>query len=688
MALVVNYMKRLKYILQHRYLIKVLAVITLLMTILYTKNITKQSIYQSEKTFEGIIYKLKITNNKMVIYIKAKEKLLIECNQSFGDNLHLGDKISVNGILYVPANNTIPNQFNYRTYLYNNDIYHIVKANNIIKIENNTKVIYHLRDTVQRRINKISKGNSYLQVFILGDTTQLDDDTLSSYRSNGLSHLFTISGMHISMFAAMILAVAKKISYNNYYKYIVVILFLIGYTLLVGITPSILRSLIMYILFAINKCLNLKIKKIDIMCLVLIIILLIHPFYIYNMAFQYSYSVSLSLIIFNYKIKHIKNYLLKLLYISFTSFLVTIPITTYYYYQINFISIILNVIYIPIVSTIVFPLSLITFIIPSLNSILIYLTSIMEWLSNLISKHQIGIISFAKPSIIMIIIYYFFIYLFLYNYRYCFLIILIIIHKNISLLDNKLTMTFLDVNQGDSILIKYPNNKNNILIDTGGNQYSDYELVKNKIIPYFKSIGISHIDYLILTHGDFDHMGEAINLVENFKVEKVIFNCGEFNDLEKELIKVLDKKKIPYYSCIKELNIDNNKLYFLQTKVYDNENDNSNVIYTEIDGYKFMFMGDAEEEKEKDILGKYNISNIDVLKVGHHGSKTSSSKDFINRMNPKYSVISVGKNNRYGHPNREVLNVLDNSKIYRTDQGGSIMFKIKNNKLTIETCMP
>ena len=183
-------------------------------------------------------------------------------------------------------------------------------------------------------------------------------------------------------------------------------------------------------------------------------------------------------------------------------------------------------------------------------------------------------------------------------------------------------------------------------------------------------------------------MGEAINLVENFKVEKVIFNCGEYNDLEKELIKVLDKKKIPYYSCIKELNIDNNKLYFLNNGDYENENNNSSVIYTELNNHKFLFMGDAGIEKEKNILDKYNISNVDVLKVGHHGSKTSSSEDFINEMNHKYSVISVGKNNRYGHPNKEVLNILKESKIFRTDEDGSIMFKIKNNKLNIETCSP
>ena len=258
------------------------------------------------------------------------------------------------------------------------------------------------------------------------------------------------------------------------------------------------------------------------------------------------------------------------------------------------------------------------------------------------------------------------------------------IHWTIPFINQKEYVQIIDVGQGDAMILHFK--KENVLIDTGGS-YQNENLFNNTIHPLLKSEGIKTLT-LIITHGDYDHMGEAINLVENYKVEKVIFNCGEFNDLEQELIKVLDKKKIPYYSCISELNIDNNKLYFLQTKEYDNENDNSNVIYTEIDGYKFMFMGDAGIEKEKDILEKYNLSNIDVFKVGHHGSKTSSCKEFINEINPKYSIISVEKNNRYGHPNKEVLNVLENSKIYRTDQDGSIMFKIKNNRLKIETCSP
>ena len=99
-------------------------------------------------------------------------------------------------------------------------------------------------------------------------------------------------------------------------------------------------------------------------------------------------------------------------------------------------------------------------------------------------------------------------------------------------------------------------------------------------------------------------------------------------------------------------------------------------------------MGDAGINKEKDIIEKYNLSNIDVLKVGHHGSDTSTSEYFINKINPKYSIISVGKNNRYGHPKGSVLNALKNSNVYRTDKNGTVMFKIKNNKLKIKTCNP
>ncbi len=296
-------------------------------------------------------------------------------------------------------------------------------------------------------------------------------------------------------------------------------------------------------------------------------------------------------------------------------------------------------------------------------------------------------------------IYYIMIILFISrkNYIYIFVALFLIIipkiyYSNISTLD----MYFLDVGQGDAILIRTPYNKENIMIDVGGKlEYKQEDWAKKEkkyhisdnLITFYKSLGITNID-IVTTHGDDDHMGETINIVNKFKVNKVIFNCGSYNDLENNVIKLLSKKGIKYDSCIDELNYREYKLDFLNTNVFDNENDNSNVIYLNLYNYKFLFMGDAGTEREKDILEKYNISNIDVLKVGHHGSKTSSSEEFISEMNPNYSIISVGKNNRYGHPNKEVLNNIEDSKIYRTDLNGSIMFEIKNNKLKIENCSP
>ena len=162
----------------------------------------------------------------------------------------------------------------------------------------------------------------------------------------------------------------------------------------------------------------------------------------------------------------------------------------------------------------------------------------------------------------------------------------------------------------------------------------------------------------------------------------MIFNNGEYNDLEQNIIKNLKEKNIPFYQNIKDLNINKSKLYFLNDKVYDNENDNSVVIFGNINNYQFLLMGDASISVEDNLLNNYNLNNIDVLKVGHHGSKSSTSKGFINQILPKYSIISVGENNRYNLPDISVLNNLENSQIYRTDLNGTITIKI-NNQLKI-----
>ncbi len=192
----------------------------------------------------------------------------------------------------------------------------------------------------------------------------------------------------------------------------------------------------------------------------------------------------------------------------------------------------------------------------------------------------------------------------------------------------------------------------------------------------------------MLPHGDADHIGGALSLVKDFNVNNVILNKGEYSNLEMKLINILKKKKIYFTSDVDKINIRGWYIYFLNNKLFDNENDNSIINYFKINSYSFLFMGDSSFVVEDYLLEEYNLKDITFLKVGHHGSDTSSSREFIDSINPVNALISVGKNNRYGHPNKEVLNNLNNSKIYRTDQDGSIMFKIKNNKLKIETCSP
>mgnify|MGYP003297024809 CR=1 FL=1 len=226
----------------------------------------KKSIYTgNENEIEGIVYKKKITKDKITLYIKNKENLVVNYYTNENLDVSLGDKIKITGTLKKTNNNTIPNQFNYNKYLYNNNIFYIMTATTIKKISNNTNIIYYMRDKISQRIDKIYKSNEYIKIFILGDTSLLEEQIIESYRQNGTSHLFSISGMHISLFAGIILYIVKKISYNNYYNYGVVILFLSMYALLVGPSPSVIRSLIMYIIFSVNKIFNFKIKNIDIM---------------------------------------------------------------------------------------------------------------------------------------------------------------------------------------------------------------------------------------------------------------------------------------------------------------------------------------------------------------------------------------------------------------------------------------
>ena len=665
------------------------SLILLLTTFLIKINKKQESIYKSNtKEIKGIIIDCNQKEDKENITIKAKEKILVTYNNKY--KCKLGDKIKVKGKIIEPEENRNFYQFNYKKYLLSKNIKIIFKGTKIITIKKNKKITYKIKNKIINHINKY-KSKAYLNALVLADTSQIEENIKESYRNNGISHLLALSGTQVTILTTIIKKLLKKIIKNKKIANILTIILLIIYTSITSLSPSILRATIFYIIINIKKTFKIKIKNEYLLIIILLIMLNYNPYYICNLGFNLLFISSFYLI-FLYKLLQKDNYIKKAFSISLIAFISSAPLIINTSFSLNFLTPILNIYFMPLFTLIIYPLSLITIFIKPLDIILYKIIKSVELVSIKLQKINLEL-SFAHVNIIEIAIYYVLITLIFYKLKkgkseYIVIIpILFIIHYNINYINPYTKITIIDVGQGDSILIKLKNNKGNILIDTGGT--TNNNKIEEKILkPYLKSEGIKKLNFIIISHGDADHCGEAINLVNNFKLEKVVFNCGPYNNLEKELIKVLDKKKIKHYSCIKKLNIDKNKLYFLQTKEYDNENDNSNVIYTELNSYKFLFMGDASNTTEKEILDKYNISDINVLKVGHHGSKTSSSKEFISDINPKYSIISVGKNNRYGHPNKEVLENLKNSKIYRTDKQGSIMFKIKKDKFKIETCSP
>ncbi len=667
-------MKRLRHILQSKHLIKIITIIIFIITLLYTNYYPFKSKYtKDDKEFIGIVTKYEVKEDKITIEIKAKEKLLItyKYQDKEFNNLSYGDKIKVKGTLITPSKNTNQNTFNYQKYLYYKKIYYLVEATSINKIANNNNYLYTIKNTLYQKIDKL-KSSNYIKTLLFCDNT-LSKEIKESYRINGISHLFSVSGMHINFFVSIIYLYLNKITYNKRIKYLITNIFIITYLILFP-SSSLLRSTVMSILYSINYLLKLKIKKIDILLLTLGVSLLINPFIIYDLGYIYSYTITFFLVLSSSTLKK-KNKINKIIYISLLSFLVSIPITIYNSYEINIISILLNIILVPIISIIILPLTILTYIFPILDNILYLFTNTLETISLFISKINITKMIFPKSSLLIIVLYYIIFLLSYQNKKYFYLNIILLIIIYISpYLNSNFEVVMFEVGEADCHLIKYPYNKNTILIDTGKNEYK----IKNEVIPYLKSIGIKKIDYLIITHGDLDHIGGSITLINNFQVKNVILNKGTFTDLEKELIKNLNKKKIPYQININKINLSNHTIYLLNNTKYNNENDNSIITYLTYQKYKFLYMGDASITTEDNLLENYNLNNISILKVGHHGSNTSSSKDFISQINPSISLISVGENNIYHHPNKEVINNLSKSRIYRTDINNMVKLTINS----------
>ena len=473
MVLENHYIIKLKIILKSKITIIICSIFIICYLLYFTKIKYYDKSYNDIKYIEGIINNIEIIDNDVKIYI---DKYLILINYDYIKklNINIGNKIRVYGNIKIPDEEHNFNMFNYRKYLLSKKIKYLYYANEIEVIDYRQSFIYSFKTIINNRINSL-KSSKYLKLFILNDKSNIDDKVYDSYKENGIIHMFSISGVHISLISSLIIYIFKRKLNTNFLTYILLFIILVIYIFLTNYSISIIRSSLLLLFSLLNKKFKLNINIIYILFYIFFISILYNPYSIYNIGFIFSYTISFFLIKYSSIIRSYNNYLLRLLFISLISFLSSIPILINSNYSINFLSIIYNIIFGPFISFIIFPLSLLTFIFSPLELILLFLMNIFEKISLLLSNIKIFNITLCKMSFISISIYYLIIIFILDNikikkYRYLSIIIFILLfHHYIRYFDYDTKVNFFNVGQGDSILLELPHNKN-ILIDTGGNK--------------------------------------------------------------------------------------------------------------------------------------------------------------------------------------------------------------------------
>lgn len=685
-------MKRLRTILQCNYFYYALFFLIIIFTIfrintfhsIYLDNSDEYLVFVDEFKIDGDYLKIegKVSNVKVIAtyYISSFEE-----QQYLVKNIKYGSLLEIKGEVVVQSNSTIPNGFNYKDYLEKSGINNSILIENIKVISQSNNIFYVVKNKAYERIS-LFKNPNYMYAFILGNTNYIGSDINDMYVENGITHLFSLSGLHVGVFALIIMNLLKIFRIKEFKRICIVFAFLLVFAFITGYSPSIIRATILFFLVALNKYLKFNVKTENILIVTFAVSLLLKPNDIYNVGFQLSYIVTYFLIVSNFLFKG-KNAIKVSFLIGVISCISSLPIIINLNGEINLFSIFNNIIFVPFVSYIIFPLALFTYMFPFMQNIFYFFVEIMEHLSIFLNDFKL-IIVVRNITFICVVIYYIFLFLLFKTKKLKFLVLdflLILIIKFSIVLDKNTYFYFLDVGQGDSMFI-LTENKKSIIIDTGGKidyekeewavRRTNYSICEDTLIPFYKSLGAKEIDYMFVTHGDVDHAKEARCISENMNVKQSFINSDGVTDYEK-----LDNYKKFGNSFIE---IDNVKIYNINSVLYDNENDNSLVLLVVINNLKFLLMGDASIKVEKNLITNYGLSDVDVLKVGHHGSKSSSSKEFIDEINPKYAIISVGENNRYNHPSNEVLDNLKNSIIYRTDKDGTILFKINDNKFDVE----
>ncbi len=667
--------------------------------------------------------------------IITKENLLCRLRSDsvtrtiFYEEAKPGNHIIIKGNFQQGREIRNPGEFDYRKYLLSKGISGIINSYDSLsvqfisdKVDFISNGIFQARKQIDELIHKLHNHQTagLLRGLLLADRTEIDYETKQNFINSGVIHILAVSGLHVGYILLFFIISFGR--FNIYLRSILTIIGLLCFMLITGIPASVFRATLMTIILLIAFLSGRSTNLLNSIAISAVVILLFKPGEIFNPGFQLSYSAVLSIAII-YPIiqkmilqssvtnEYVKKFLL-FAAVSLSAQIGTLPFTLSYFNKLSVVSLFANLIVIPMAGIIV-GLAIVALIIGSvMPALAIYfsivnniITSLMMDLIRFTGSLDFAFIRINNFSLLDSVIFYFFISILIYvlwkseNFRFKLAISLILL-LNIFIytqLDDKkllpdgiLSVLMIDVGQGDSFLIKFPDNKTAI-IDAGVVD-PFFDTGERIIIPLLDYLGIEKIDYGFISHLDTDHYGGFASLLFNNRIKEIYRPQPDSSDKSKRLEKFLEKMRVTKHTYQKQkYRISNVSLYILNDLKDDflnklTQNNRSGIVKIVYGQNSFLFMGDAEEEAEKHYLNRYsNFLDSDVLKVGHHGSITGSSEEFLNIVSPKISLISAGIKNKFGHPSEIVLQRLKNlnSMILRTDSLGAVLIHSDGNKIEI-----
>lgn len=652
-----------------------------------------------EKEYKKVCTAKIVRNNKKIlINIKMSQDI---------PSIKYGDSLYIEGEFKQPEEARNYKGYNYKQYLKTKKIIGTVELEKVKILKSSNGSFIHniqkyIRDTINGTLTD-EEGNLLLAI-LLGDKDKLSEDIQESFKTSNLSHMLAVSGAHVSYIILGLTYVLQNSIIGKKNGKIVCIIFLLAFMAITNFTPSVTRACIMAILTLFSSIIYRKSDVYTNISVAALITLIFNPYSLLDLGFQLSYGGTIGIIIFIKRIQEKKsnskviNYIKQMALVSIYANIIIIPIMMYHFNTVSFTFIISNIMASPILGIIVitgflFIIASIT-VKPLTRLIAIFIKPILSILikiSQICSKLPFSNILVVTPYMFNVISYYAIILYCIKSKKnnkckiiICLLIVLILINFIIYIFPQKLRIFFIDVGQGDSTLIITPDKKT-VLIDGGGSD--SFDVGEKVLLPYLLDRRILKIDYVLISHFDTDHCGGILTIMEKVKVKNIIISeQAEHSENYERFKKLMIHKKIRLIEVkkgdkIKIGRYSEFKILFPTSRLLSENplNNNSIVAQFNYNNFKMLFTGDIEKLAEQQILKTEKVEiRADILKVAHHGSKTSSIPEFIKAVRPKIALIGVGKNNTFGHPNQQTIKNLENIKcrIYRTDLQGEIIIKI------------